>query len=242
MDAPEKRRLSVNWSQAAGEALLIFLGVGVALLGQAWWEARVEEVVVQQHIAGLLDELRANRKGLEEFEDLHDGSVRRAATLLKLIEEPPSPARDDSLLVAAERLVAHNYFVPATAAMSNLIGAGGLGLIDDPAVRVKVTEYAQSVESFNSFAADFSNFQVREMRPALSRLLPLASPRFVEFLGGRGVLIPESSFRPNASLLRTLEFENLVVLRVGYEGDMAEEVVSLRSEVEELIGMLEPPL
>jgi hypothetical protein len=161
--------------------------------------------------------------------------------LLRLIGEAPSSARDDSLVSAAERLVAHNYFVPATAAMSNLMGAGGLGLIRDSSLRMKVTEYAQSIEAFSSFATDFSNFQLREMRPALSRLLPLASPRFVTYLGGRGVSIPESSFRPDASVLRTIEFENLVVLRLGYEGDMAQEVVSLRREVEELIGMLESP-
>lgn len=239
MEEPRKRRLVVNWRQAAGEALLICLGVGVALLGQAWWEGRVERVVVQQHIDGLLDELRANREGLRKFEDVHNGSLRRAATVLRLLGEPPSSENDDSLVAFAWTLVAHNYFVPATAAMSNLIGAGGLGLIKDPALRLKVTEYAQSVESFNSFAADLSSFQLREMRPALAKILPLANSRWVDMMGSRGIAIPESSIRPDPSSLRTLQFENLVVLRMGYEGDMADEVVILSHEVDELIELLE---
>ena len=102
-----------------------------------------------------------------------------------------------------------------------------------------MTEYAQSVESFNSYAADLSSFQLREMRPALSRVLPLANSRWVDMMGSRGIPIPESSFRPDPSTIRTLQFENLVVLRMGYEGDMADQVVSLSHEVEELIELLE---
>lgn len=166
LEEPKKRKLAVNWRQAAGEAFLICLGVGVALLGQAWWEARTERVVVQQHFDGLLDELRRNQEGLREFEDVQNASVRRAATVLRLMGEPPSSERDDSLVAFSWTMVSHNYFVPATAAMSNLVSAGGLGLIQDPALRLKVTEYAQSVESFNSFTADLRDCQLRDMRPA----------------------------------------------------------------------------
>ncbi len=239
MEESKKRKLAVNWRQAAGEALLICLGVGVALLGQAWWEARTERVAVQQHFDGLLDELRRNQEGLREFEDVQNASVRRAATVLRLIGEPRSSERDDSLVAFSWTMVSHNYFVPATAAMSNLLSAGGLGLIQDPALRLKVTEYAQSVESFNSFTADLRDFQLRDMRPALSKILPLANRRWVEDLEKRGITIPESSFRADPSSLRTLQFENLVLLRVGYEGDVAELDVSLRHEVEELIELLE---
>lgn len=239
MDGSRKLRHAVNWRQAAGEALLIFFGVGVALLGQAAWEARVERDVVRQHIAGLLDELRANRDGLRAFEDVHTANARRAATVMRLIGEPPSPARDDSLVSAARLLIAHDYFVPATAAMSNLMGAGGLGLLRDTGLRLRVTEYAQSVESFNSYAADLSGFQLREMRPTLGRLLPQADRDMMEFMGNRGIPIPESAFRPDPSAVRTLQFENLALFRTAYEMDMADQVAGLLAEVEELITLLE---
>ncbi len=47
-------RSTVNWRQAWGQALLIFLGVGVALLGQAWWEHRADRALEQY----LLEEIR----------------------------------------------------------------------------------------------------------------------------------------------------------------------------------------
>jgi len=55
----ETRRGAINWRQAGGEGLLIFLGVVVALLGQAWWEDRSEQLLVQDHAASLLQELEA---------------------------------------------------------------------------------------------------------------------------------------------------------------------------------------
>lgn len=46
LEGSRRLRNAVNWRQAAGEALLIFFRVGVALLGQAAWEARVERDVI----------------------------------------------------------------------------------------------------------------------------------------------------------------------------------------------------
>ncbi len=49
----ETRRDAINWRQAGGEGLLIFMGFVVALLGQAWWEDRSERSLVQEHAASL---------------------------------------------------------------------------------------------------------------------------------------------------------------------------------------------
>ena len=233
------RTFEVNWRQAAGEALLIFFGVTVALAGQAAWEARVERVAVRQQIDGLLDELHANREGLRGFEEFHTGEARRAANVVRLIGEPPSAALDDSLVAAAWGLVSHNYFVPATSAMSNLLGAGEFSLLRDTDLRLKVTTYAQTVESFNSFAADLSNFQTRELRPVLGRVLPLAERRMVDLMDQADVRMPESGFQADAARLRTVEFENLAVFRAAYEADLQDAVRGLVEEVEGLIAALE---
>jgi len=50
-------RTGVNWRQAAGEALLIFLGVGVALGAQAWWEHRSDRELERHLIEGVRSDL-----------------------------------------------------------------------------------------------------------------------------------------------------------------------------------------
>jgi hypothetical protein len=47
----------VNWRQAWGEALLIFLGVAVALLGQAWWEYRTDRELEAHLLTGIRGDL-----------------------------------------------------------------------------------------------------------------------------------------------------------------------------------------
>ena len=48
---------SVNWRQAASEALLIFLGVALALFGQAWWEDRSDRELEQHLLEGIRSDL-----------------------------------------------------------------------------------------------------------------------------------------------------------------------------------------
>ena len=53
----ESPSTGVNWRQAGGEALLIFLGVGIALGGQVWWEERGDRELEQHLLEGVRSDL-----------------------------------------------------------------------------------------------------------------------------------------------------------------------------------------
>jgi len=61
----------VNWSQAAGEAVLILSGVLVALAADAWWEERSERRQEREYLEALSSELAQMKSHVE-------GVVRQA--------------------------------------------------------------------------------------------------------------------------------------------------------------------
>ena len=81
-------RSSVNWRQAAGEALLIFLGVGVALLGQAWWEYGADRELEQHLLEGIRADL--SRDSIDASLAILAANDRLvgADRLLEYIEDP----------------------------------------------------------------------------------------------------------------------------------------------------------
>ena len=78
----------VNWRQAAGEALLILLGVGLALLGQAWWEYRVEREVERHLIEGVIRDLRMDSADIRGATLSAQSRAAAADHLLRLADDP----------------------------------------------------------------------------------------------------------------------------------------------------------
>ena len=66
----------INWGQAAGEAVLILLGVLLALAADTWWEARSERRTEREYLNALAIELSQM--------DAHDsGALRSSADRLE---------------------------------------------------------------------------------------------------------------------------------------------------------------
>jgi hypothetical protein len=82
------RRTGVNWRQAAGEALLIFIGVGVALLGQAWWEYRGDREVELHLLEGIRGDLARDTSDLASAMSAARDRVLGADRLLQAVGDP----------------------------------------------------------------------------------------------------------------------------------------------------------
>ena len=86
--ATSTRQNGVNWRQAGGEALLIFLGVGVALLGQAWWEYRGDREIEQHLLAGIRSDLVRDSADAASAIVAAKARIAGADRLLAHIEDP----------------------------------------------------------------------------------------------------------------------------------------------------------
>jgi len=81
-------RAGVNWRQAGGEALLIFLGVAVALSGQAWWEYRTDRELEAHLLTGIRGDLSRDSSDIASAMGAAMGRAAGADYLLERIGDP----------------------------------------------------------------------------------------------------------------------------------------------------------
>ncbi len=86
--AKSANRPGVNWRQAGGEALLIFLGVGVALFGQAWWEYGDDRDLEQHLLRGFRGDLVLDTTDIGSAMTSARARAAGADELLVLLEDP----------------------------------------------------------------------------------------------------------------------------------------------------------
>lgn len=210
---------SINWKQAAGEALLIVLGVLLALGGQAWWEARVERDTVGEYVDNLLLEVNENEANLRRLVKERENYIKAATGLLHEMRKNQSIASASSIREQISILVWYDEFSPATSALDDLVGSGGLRMLENSDLRLAILRYAQSIEDHNSVQADQVNFFFESFAPYLSKTVPLLELRYTRKIPD---LPTESVFEFDPiTLIDSMEFENLIVRRIGAESDGA---------------------
>jgi len=212
----------VNWPQAAGEALLIFIGVMAALAGQAWWENRVEARLVAEHLANIRDELAGNLEELPRAADVNRADADRAATLSRLLVGDPPSSQVDSIRFLTTRLYAYAYVIPRTAALTNLLQSGELGAIPDQDLRILISRYDQALGRYRDYGQDMTRFQTTVMEPALRRSVNLVGIGYGAMLSASGYELGQSRYEFDPGALRTTEFENLIFGRLAYDLEAAE--------------------
>jgi hypothetical protein len=228
----------VNWRQAAGEAFLLFLGVLFALAGQAWWETRSERETIRDYSANLLVEVRENTAGLERTIKRLNEKVEKAVTLLRLMEDADPEASNERIRALISELTYFDDFRPATSALDNLVGAGGLGLLDNAELQLAVSKYAQAIDDHNVLQVELADFFWQELIVFLSERSPLLQLTFAD----RNIPDPRprGGFELDlAMFMESLQFENLVVRRITADGDAARFAQRLLGAAEELIPLLE---
>lgn len=227
---PPKQR--VNWRQAAGEAVVLLAGVSLALMGQAWWESRSELEIVRGYVANLVVELEANRTGLEEAREDHAQKVSEGTALIQLMGQAESSVSSDSMFTLISSLTLFADFRPATAALDNLLGAGGLGLVDDPTVQLAVSRYSQAIADHNVLQVELADYQNNRFHVYLSQTVPILGTRYASSVRES---VPQQRFAFDPQpLLSSLEFENVVLGRIRSEGDAATYVQRLLDALEAL--------
>ncbi len=141
--------------------------------------------------------------------------------MLAWLDSGASPSQHDSIGAALVRLYTYDFFVPSTAALNNLVGTGGLTLIQDLQLSIAVTSYAQRLEAFETYVDDLRAFETDWLRPVLNQTIPLRVPYLTRRRQARGYgVTPSPRSTPAVAELGALQLENLVFERVLLEADM----------------------
>lgn len=229
---------AVNWKQAAGEALLLLVGVMLALSAQAWWEAREERQTVSEYVDNLLAEVKVNKASVQEAIGNHQRYIELGTALLKDLIEAESADNSASIQAKLSAFVYIADFRPATSALDNLVGGGGLGLIESAELQLAISRYAQKLSDHNVLQAELAELFFQHLIPFISDSLPLLQVDFVG--GGLQEPLPESQFAIDLTALKeSMQFENLVVRRISAEVDAVKFARRLIDAADALIGLLE---
>lgn len=229
-------KFHVNWRQAAGESLILLLGVLLALGAQAWWEARSEKQLVRGYVSNLLIELSSNAAGLERTILANNNRAERSTTLIRVLEGEVSSIEPEYMLSLLGPLTTFTDFRPATAALDNLVGAGGLGLFGDAELQLAVSRYAQAIEDHNALQLELAHFHLDQFIVFLREKVPLLSATPAQLSEPRPT--GQFEFDPSA-LIGSLKFENLLLSRIISENDSARFSQNLLNAIEELRPRLE---
>lgn len=237
MTMPNKNLAGVNWNQAAGEAFLLLLGVLLALGAQAWWEARVERDTTDDYVANLLVEVRENQLDLQRTLETYENSIKASTALIQGIQNGEFEGASTSLQEHLLGLANFSDFRPAISALENLLGAGGLALLESTELQLAVSKYAQKVDDHNVLQAEFVDFVLNTIHPFLGDHVPLLAIRFV-------TKVPELQTESQVEydplpMVTSMQFENMVLRRISAEVDARDYALALLDAANELAPLLQ---
>lgn len=229
-------KLRINWRQAAGESLLLLLGVLLALSAQAWWEARAERDTRREYINNLLLEVNDNQARLQRLLEQHEKYISAATVVANELQKGQQAASAELIREQLSILSFFSDFRPATSALENLVSDGGLGALKTPELRLAILKYAQSIDDHNVGQAEQINFFLQSFIPYLSSRIPLLD---IQFIKGNPDIPARSIYEFDTTpLFASVEFENLILRRVSAEvdaRDFAQRLVNQSGELQNLL-------
>ena len=170
----EKRSMS-RFRRGAGEFLIIFVGVVLALAADDLRETRSETEEAEESLALVLADLMADSADFASVGEAVDGHVEAAAWLVERWEDPGTDP--DSAELALRAFVSGSALQLNSSAFEGLRNSNRLRLIRKDSVRAAILRYFQfqqvAIRDFNERRAD-----------RIKALIFEALPRHVHYLGG----------------------------------------------------------
>ncbi|MEM7430504.1 MAG: hypothetical protein AAF351_01065 [Pseudomonadota bacterium] len=228
----------IPWKRLTAEGAAIVVSILLAFAIDAWWDDRIERNTAREYADNLLVEVRANINDLEEHVKRHNDKVVAGAELLRLMKNDDLGPSDERTRALVTSMVFIDDFRPATSALDNLLGAGGLGLLENTKLQLAVSQYGQSIYNHNTLQDELLEFFFGVFIPFLSERISLLDVDFVhQELSDQ---LPNSSFQFEPSALaNSMQFENLVARRVNAEYDAARFAQRLIESANALVVQLE---
>lgn len=197
----------VNWGQAAGEALLILLGILLALAVDAWWGERLERRQEGEYLQALHVELDQLQAHVDTVMRDADEIVQAGTVLLGVAPDWRSSVSPDSLSSLFGVLSNEVAWSPPTAVYQDLVNTGAVRVIRSDDVRLGLNELIKASAWVDSRQHRHNDFFWTEMEPYFRQHLPILA-----VWGGRGAPVPRDAWTPG-DFVQTEEFRNLVAAK-----------------------------
>lgn len=228
-------RQSINWGQAFAEVVLIFIGVGVALLADRWVDERNQREEERQYLLSLRADFEETKVSLQRsLEDIRRNRDLKLK-LMRLMQGPPDAIKEDEL----SQMIQESFYMQMPAATmatyADMVNSGDLRLLRDATLRLKLAEFENGWRDYWSVIEEgFSQWNQLQV-PFLVSRARIAS---VYSSGYGGVEFPVSHQPIDRKTFWSREFENILAVSVISREDMisvGEQMVKKTIEILQLI-------
>lgn len=241
---------SGSWRRIVAEGAAILLSILLAFAIQAWWDDHQEVVEARRLLRSVIEDVRQDLSYVASDDTYHEAVVTSARHLLELSgtgREPDSPAQMDSLLADLTWWRGSDHW--HTGAVDVLTSGGRLDVIRDDDLRIRLA-------SWGAFVADIRATEDQEYDFFVTTLLPfLRTKASLPQLGDVAQVLPgtgrkysygrfdfSSARTDHRRLLRSTEFQNLMVQKVWLQLDIMRQHELFADEAASLITQLEAEL
>ena len=136
----------IHWRQVWAEVGLLFLGAGLAFLGDSLWDQRQERLEEAEYVASLRRDFRTNSLALDELEEFYEGVLDADSAVLAYARYGDWGESPDSLLSLTTRAFTMEYFRPALGTYNDMVGSGKLQLLRNAQLRASLAGFVEEVE------------------------------------------------------------------------------------------------
>ena len=224
----------INWGQAAGEALLILVGVLLALGADALWEERSERAQEKEYLGALVDELHQLQIHVASVADVATEVEDTGRELLRVSANWSSaPVTPDSLANLIAVLSVDGEWSPPRTVYDDLVNTGAVRLIRSDEVRRELNELTASLAWVETRQERHNGFFWTEMEPYFRANLPVLA-----VFGWGSLPAPTESWTPGP-FVATEEFRNLVAAKSLTAMDVRDGAERLLTLIERVIRTIE---
>ncbi len=224
MTASDRRQLLI-------EGILIVASILLAFAIDAAWAERGRRQDQRRTIQALHQDFSTAAELLSRVARDHRHGVAAGEALLRFTGPQAQSIDPDSLGAFIPPLTRIPYFSPQLGSLGALLSSGNLGIIDSPDIREALAEFPVALTALNRTQDYGAQLVLGDFLPALAPHIPLR--RYG--MASRGT----TAFTGDARiLLRSLEFENLVQVRLMNHELALSAAATLEERIESLLDML----
>lgn len=131
---------------AAGEILLVMIGILLALQVNNWNQTKSEKLIAQDYLNNLLIELQSDVNYYQQLKVRVAKTVRQVDELLLGMNSTKENYQQEQLIMSLMEIMKSFQFTPKTATYTDMVTSGKMGLIKPAELRQKIITHYNLLE------------------------------------------------------------------------------------------------
>ena len=219
--------------KGAAEALVIALGVFLAISAESWWQERADRREEVQHLIALREDFVQSLVLLDEAEDVQDRQVQFLQFFLQ------GKAKTADSKDVREWITLGLFYIgtyqPQMSALQDLESSGQMQLIQDPKLRRALAAMQQDIDELETSQSDFIESQQTLIDPYLVAQLDLAS---ILTTYDSSYLDSQSAKALDLSIFESVELRSRIAFKLSLRKLVSDSQQDVRAQFEHVLSLI----